>query len=326
MGFTKSQDVRELTTGVGASIGRRAMEGPMDGGAKPPKQLSAGEISRRLEEITRCRLTGQFDLMMRHFDPDVVIHYNCSQVGLFTPITLRGREAFCANMRRTDETYQALDGEIIDILVENGNCALRWRTRWRHRGSGVVSNLDMAYFLRWRGDRVVEVHEFLDYPGPPTFTRDTLSSFEDMMTPRPPGLEREEIVARVRELAEFDPAHGPDVELMREYYSPDIVCEFVGHRARIPYAGRHAGVEAVINIVRAINVDFEQLHNSLSDIVVDGGRLACRRSVRWRHRGTGRTGMVQLAEFVKFEDGLIVEHIEYRDSVTILEMQGVLEA
>ena len=85
---------------------------------------------------------------------------------------------------------------------------------------------------------------------------------------------------------------------MRKYYSPDIVCEFVGHRARIPYAGRHVGVEAVINIVRGINVDFEQLDNALSDILVDGGRLACRRTVQWRHRGTGRRGLVELAEFV----------------------------
>ena len=89
----------------------------------------------------------------------------------------------------------------------------------------------------------------------------------------------------------FRSAQDPD-RALREYCSPDIVCEFVGHRARIPYAGRHTGVEAVINIVRAINVDFEQLHNSLSDIVVDGGQPACRRTVRWRHRGTGRRGMV----------------------------------
>jgi ketosteroid isomerase-like protein len=85
------------------------------------------------------------------------------------------------------------------------------------------------------------------------------------------------------------------------------------------------GVEAVINIVRGINVDFEQLNNELSDILVDGGRLACRRTVKWRHRGTGRRGLVELAEFVRFEDGLIVELIEYRDSVTILEMQGELK-
>jgi len=297
----------------------------MDGKAQPPTQLTNGEIRRRLEEITRCRLTGQFDQMLRHFAYDVVVHYNCTQVGLFNPGVLRGKEAFLGNMRRTDENYEALDGEIIDILVENGNAALRWRTRWRHVGTGSVYAVDMAYFLRWRGDVIVELHEFLDYPGPSTIGCDILASFEEMMRPRTPGLSRAEIVAHVNELANFPPSQGPDLGLMRKYYSPNIVCEFVGHRARIPYAGRHVGVEAVINIVRAINVDFEQSNSSLSDILVDGGRVAFRRTVEWRHRGTGRRGLVELAEFAKFEDGLIVELIEYRDSVTILEMQGDLE-
>jgi ketosteroid isomerase-like protein len=297
----------------------------MDGEAEPPNKLTGGEIRRRLDEITRCRLSGQFDRMLRHFAPDVIVHYNCSQVGLFSPGVLRGRAAFLANMQRTDENYQALDGEIIDILVENGNSALRWSTYWRHRGTGRVYTVDMAYFLKWRGEVIVELHEFLDYPGPSAVGCAALSSFEDMLHPPGPGLDREEIVARVNELANFDPSQGPDIGLIRKYYSPDIVCEFIGHRARIPYAGRHVGVQAVINIVRGINVDFEQLLNSLSDILVDGGRFACRRTVQWRHRGTGRRGVVELAEFVKFEDGLIVELIEYRDSVTILEMQGGLE-
>ena len=79
-------------------------------------------------------------------------------------------------------------------------------------------------------------------------------------------------------------------------------------------------------MVKAINVDFEQQDFSLSDILVDGDALACRRTVEWRHRGTGRRGIVELAEFVRFENGKIVELVEYRDSVTILEMQGDLEA
>ena len=40
---------------------------------------------------------------------------------------------------------------------------------------------------------------------------------------------------------------------------------------------------------------------------------------------TGRRGVVELVQFVKFEYGLIVELIEYRDSLTILEMQGEAE-
>jgi ketosteroid isomerase-like protein len=298
----------------------------MGGATEPPNRLTDGEIRRRLRDITNYRLTGRLERMIEHFALDVIVHYNCTQVGLFTPGVFRGRAAFLANMRRTEENYEGIDGEIIDVLVEDGNAALRWRTSWRHRGSGAVYHVEMAYFLKWRGDTVAELHEFLDYPGKPTMGRGALSSYEDMLTPRPPGLDRAEIVRRVNELADFAPSRGPNVELIGKYYSPDVVCEFVGHRARIPYAGQHVGVEAVVNIVRAINVDFEQLHSELCDILVDGGRLACRRTVWWRHRGTGRKGVVELAEFVKFEDGLIVELIEYRDSVTILEMQGELEA
>ena len=57
-------------------------------------RLTGGEIRRRLEEITRFRLTGQLERMVEHFSPDVIVHYNCTQVGLFTPGIWRGRAAF----------------------------------------------------------------------------------------------------------------------------------------------------------------------------------------------------------------------------------------
>ena len=85
---------------------------------------------------------------------------------------------------------------------------------------------------------------------------------------------------------------------MREYFSPDVVCEFVGNRARIPYAGGHAGVDAMLNIIRAIDVDFEQLHNSLSDIVIRGGRLGLPALGRMAPlAGTAGRGWSQLADF-----------------------------
>jgi ketosteroid isomerase-like protein len=69
-------------------------------------------------------------------------------------------------------------------------------------------------------------------------------------------------------------------------------------------------------------VDFEQLDHVIREIIVDGGRVAVRRTVEWRHRGTGRRGLVELADFARFEDGLIVEVIEFRDTITILSMAG----
>ena len=100
------------------------------------------------------------------------------------------------------------------------------------------------------------------------------------------------------------------------------MCEFVGDRTTISHAGRHRGIEALINIVRSIEVEFEQLGFAMPEVIVDGGAAAARRIVEWRHRGTGRRGQVQLADFVRFEDGRIVEIVEFRDSMALLQMQA----
>lgn len=149
-----------------------------------------------------------------------------------------------------------------------------------------------------------------------------MTDFDDYFAPREPGLDRAEIVRRASLLACFRPVTEDDYKLLREFYAPDVACEFIGDKSRIPYAGRRIGIEALISIVRSINIDFEQSNHVVNDIIVDGGRVAVRRSVDWRHRGTGRRGRVDLAEFARFENGRIVEMIEFRDTIAILAIQG----
>jgi ketosteroid isomerase-like protein len=149
-----------------------------------------------------------------------------------------------------------------------------------------------------------------------------MTDFDDFFAARPPGLDRAEIVRRIRLLASRQPMTPEDFAVLREFYSPDVACEFVGDKSRIPYAGRHVGIEALIAIVRATNIEFEQSNHEIEDIIVDGGRVAIRRRVDWRHRGTGRRGRVDLADFARFENGRIVEMIEFRDSIAILAIQG----
>lgn len=148
-----------------------------------------------------------------------------------------------------------------------------------------------------------------------------MTNVEDFFSRPPAGLDRDEILRRVDLLA-AQPAANGDFGAVQDFFSPDVVCEFVGDKSRIPYAGRHVGVDALLAILRAINIDFCQSEPCIDHIVIDGGRVALRRSVHWRHRGTGFEGRVDLADFVRFENGLIVELIEFRDSITILSIQG----
>jgi ketosteroid isomerase-like protein len=298
----------------------------MIGGRNNISDAQSSELRRRVHDIMRCRVAGDFDRMMAYFSPDVVVYYTCSKEGLFRPGVWRGRDAFRENMRLTDIVYEPCDGEIKDVLVDGDRAAVRWRSMWRHVDSGREYTLEMAHFLHWENDRVVEVHEFLDVLGffEPIVASLFSGSLDDLIAPPESGLERGELVRRVKEVVKF-PVSAPEIERLREICSPAIVCEFVGDRARIPYSGRHVGVQALIGVFHAVAVEFGQLRHQTNESLVDGNRVAMRRTVVWRHHGTGRKAEVYLADFARIERGKIVELIEYRDSVTLLQMQGERE-
>jgi ketosteroid isomerase-like protein len=292
----------------------------MHGADGRSSRTADSETRRRVHELVRLRMAGDVPALLKLFHEDVELRYNCSKVGLFPPGQWSGHAALRENLRRTDIDYQPLDAEIQDILVEGDRTAVRWTSNWRHRATGRMFRMDMAHFLRWRGDRVAEMNEFIDHHAVSHTAEVLPRSFEEMLSPRPPGLSRDEMARRFMAISNFS-RQGPDTALARSYFSPDVVCEFVGDRASIAYAGRHRGIDALVNILRAIAVDFEQFGSGTPEIIVDAGRVAARRTVEWRHRGTGRRGLVELADFVRIEDGLIVELVEFRDSVALLQMQ-----
>jgi len=296
----------------------------MKGGPERAQGVAASELRRRVADIVRLRMLGQPDAMLQYFAPDVVLHYNCTKEGLFRPAIWVGHDAFRENIRRTDIDYEPKSAEVIDILVEGESTVVRWRSRWSHRATGHAAVLDMAHFLHWKNGRIVKMFEFLDYHDGAARQAPSIGTLEELLSPKSPGLTREQINRRARLLGDF-PNTSPNVAQFRRICSPDIVCEFVGDRARIPYSGRRVGIDALASVVRSIRTEFEQINSTISELMIDGGRVACRRTVEWRHRGTGRHGLVELADFARFEDGLIVEIIEFRDSITLLELQGDME-
>jgi ketosteroid isomerase-like protein len=247
----------------------------------------------------------------------VELSRNSWTAGLFSAGKWRGREALRENLRRVEIDFEPLDAEILAILVEGDRTALRWVSRWRHRATGETYTMDMAHFLRWRGELVAEMIEFMGHHCESVTASPPPLSLKEMAAERDQGLDREEIARRIASMGNFS-GRGPDVALLRLLCSPDVVCEFVGERSAIAYAGRHRGIESLTRIVRTIDVEFEQLGQAAPQIVVEGCGAAALRTVEWRHRGTGRRGLVELADFVRFENGLIVELVEFRDSVALL--------
>jgi ketosteroid isomerase-like protein len=293
----------------------------MQGPGERSSQVIESETRRRVHEIVRSRMTYDVPTLIGHFVEDVELNYSCSRLGLVPPGQWRGRDALRAHLRRVDVDYEPMESEILSVLVEGDKTALRWLSSWRHRATGQIHCMDMAHFLRWRNGLVSEMNEFRDHHCVSRGADRLPQSLDEILNPRGSGLPRDEMARRLVAMSSF--TRGPDITLFREICSPDVVCEFVGDRATIAHAGRHRGIEALINIVRDIGMEFEQLGHAMPDeVIVDGGSAATRRTVEWRHRGTGRRGQVQLADFVRFEDGRIVELVEFRDSTALLRMQA----
>lgn len=293
----------------------------MYGSGGRPERGSDSELRARVRDIIDRRMRGDINGLARHFFEDVELNYNCAKFGLFPSGQWRGREALRQNLRLTDIEYEPLDYEIQTLIVEGERSAVRWVTEWRYRANGRTYKMDMAHFLRWQNGQVVEMDEFLDHHCVSRAIDLIPESLEDMVSPKGPGLSRHDIVAQLTRMSNFS-EKGPDVTLFRNACAADVVSEFVGDRATISYAGRHVGIDALSNIIGRIGVDFEQLGRATRDVVlVDGEHAATRRTVEWRHRGTGRRGLVELADFVRYRGGKMVELIEFRDSLALLQMQ-----
>lgn len=290
--------------------------------------LDAQELRLRVGDIIRLRMSGGIDDMLQYFSQNILLHYTCAKGGKYEPMLRWGREAFRDNIRRTDETFQALSYEILDILVDGQRTVVRWRSDWRHHGSREEWTIDMAHFLTWRDGQVSELYEFLDLhcewaPRGAATLPAGLNTLMTLQTPRPSGLARDEMERRAFALIGEMSKH-PDESAIEELCARDIVCEFGGRRSYIPYAGRHVGVEALIGIVKFIATDFTQGPCPIFEVFSEDSRVAVRRRVYWSHVGTGRSNYVDLATFIRFDDGKIVELVECRDSPTLLAMQGEL--
>lgn len=283
--------------------------------------IAEGETRRRVDEIIRLRMAGDTEALLAFFVEDVELCYNGSKMGLFPAGLWRGKAALRESLRRANVDYEPLEAEVQDVFVDGDRTAVRWTAAFRRRANGRVYQMDLAHFLRWRMNRIESLDEFVDDHAVARATGPSPRSFDELIDPPGPGLSREEMLRRVTDLGSFSPA-GPDIALFQRYCAPDVISEFVGDRATIFYAGRHRGLDALSRIIRAINVDFEQVGATAPRMVADASGVAARRTVEWRHRGTGRRGVVALADFVRFENGKIVELVEFRDSVALLQMQG----
>ena len=113
-----------------------------------------------------------------------------------------------------------------------------------------------------------------------------------------------------------------DTEACLACFSPAIVFEVVNATGLFRVTGRHMGLPAMRRSIDANSMEFEILENRVTDMLIDGERVAVRRQTKLRGRGSGVTRKVESFEYARVVDGLIVELAQYLDTAAVAEALG----
>ncbi len=134
------------------------------------------------------------------------------------------------------------------------------------------------------------------------------------------ALDREMIEHRVRTI--FERRATGDMKGMSEYLSEDFVYKVPGGWTLYPFPRPVRGKAAFLQVIAAINAMYENLGSDIHELVIDGERVALHRTSHLRNRGTGAVYSVDICDFLRFRDGLVIEFSEYPDSAKMKTISG----
>jgi ketosteroid isomerase-like protein len=127
-----------------------------------------------------------------------------------------------------------------------------------------------------------------------------------------PDIDRDIIEKTVRDF--LDCRARSDWKTYFSFLSPAAEITIVGDRGLHPYAGRYCGQEGIRQLLRRIDTEFIYVESQILDVVVDHDRAVVRRLKRMRQIGTGEVREQHFCTWVRFQNGLIIEIIEYSDT------------
>ncbi|WP_374545119.1 nuclear transport factor 2 family protein [Rhodoblastus sp.] len=132
------------------------------------------------------------------------------------------------------------------------------------------------------------------------------------------AVDREMIEQRIRTMVRMHSdgnLHG-----LFDLVADEVVYNVRGGWITFPYAKPVRGKKDVAAAMAMISVRFENLGSVIHNLVIDGDRAAFLRTATIRHRGTGKTGDVDVVDFIRFRDGLVVEFTEIADSAALADL------
>ena len=123
--------------------------------------------------------------------------------------------------------------------------------------------------------------------------------------------------ATVHEL--YDAYKRRDIGRVAALIHDDIDWVMYAPVAVFPFAGPRRGRQAVLETLAAIGERFEVESYKREVVIVDGDRAAVMSDVTFKQRATGRILRFRVANFLRFQDGRVIEFREFIDTFDVVE-------
>lgn len=89
--------------------------------------------------------------------------------------------------------------------------------------------------------------------------------------------------------------------------------------ALFPFAGPRKGRTAVLQVVREIGRSFAIAFHTIEVLLVDGDRAAIIADLSFKQQATGRMLRFRVANFLRFQDGQVIEFREFSNTFDVVE-------
>jgi ketosteroid isomerase-like protein len=112
---------------------------------------------------------------------------------------------------------------------------------------------------------------------------------------------------------------GKSVQTWLDLMADDVrLRSLADGRPGVDFTSEVRSREGVARYFTGLLGDWEMIHYTTDDFVVDGDRVVMRGSTAWRHRKTGRAVDTRKVDFVTFRGGKIVEFDEFYDTAAMV--------
>lgn len=119
-------------------------------------------LKERLAELYAARRDGDADGFAAGFTADGVMRILADSRLVPEAGPYHGRPAIAKGIRKLFESYQYVDGLIVDIIADPNAAVIRRQLTLRSRSTGAIGDFDVADLIRFRNGEIAELTQYMD--------------------------------------------------------------------------------------------------------------------------------------------------------------------